>query len=62
MSADKSTATKAVEKLQRFLLPRAGEPYDVRMLYLIEAEHNTARATWEDRGSVSLAAGNELSF
>ncbi|MBH5300695.1 glycosyltransferase family 2 protein [Corynebacterium silvaticum] len=62
MSADKSTATKAVEKLQRFLLPRAGEPYDVRMLYLIEAEHKTARATWEDRGSVSLAAGNELSF
>lgn len=62
MSADKSTATKAVEKLQRFLLPRAGEPYDVRILYLIEAEHNTARATWEDRGSVSLAAGNELSF
>lgn len=68
MSADTGTdtlatqASKAVEKLQRFLLPRAGEPYDVRRLYLIEDEHNTSRAAWEDRGSIAVKAGNELSF
>ncbi|MBP3088517.1 glycosyltransferase family 2 protein [Corynebacterium sp. sy017] len=50
------------EKLQRFVLPRAGEPRDVRMLYLIESSHNTERATWSDRNSVTISAGNELSF
>lgn len=49
-------------QLQRFLLPRLGEPHDVRMLYLIESEHNTGRATWSDRTSITVPAGNELSF
>lgn len=71
MSADTSTETKApkeqkeskaVEKLQRFLLPRAGEPFDVRMLYLIESERNHHRATWESRTSLSIPARSEVSF
>lgn len=49
-------------QLQRFLLPKVGEPHDVRMLYLIESKHNTQRATWVDRSSIQVPAGNELSF
>ncbi len=49
-------------KLQRFLLPKAGEPYDVRMLYLIESEHNQTRSRWSDRNSICIPAGNEVSF
>ena len=49
-------------QLQRFLLPRAGEPHDVRMLYLVESKYNTQRATWKDRSSISVPAGSELSF
>lgn len=54
--------TKGVERLQRLLLPQAGEPHDVRMLYLIESEFNRSRARWETRDSVSVDAGSELSF
>lgn len=54
--------SKAVESLQRFLMPKAGEPYDVRMLYLIESEHNNGRAMWNDRHSVAISAGDEVSF
>ncbi|WP_268914230.1 glycosyltransferase [Corynebacterium uropygiale] len=50
------------EQLQRLLLPRRGEPHDVRMLYLVEAEQNTERLRWEDRTSVTLPAGTEVSF
>ncbi|AKE42133.1 putative glycosyltransferase [Corynebacterium kutscheri] len=59
MSAQQS---KSVERLQRLLLPKAGEPYDVRMLYLIESEHNSSRASWDNRTSIAINAGNELSF
>ncbi|MGZ7497561.1 glycosyltransferase [Corynebacterium sp. ZY180755] len=62
MRDEKIDATKAVERLQRLLLPRAGEPYDVRMLYLIESERNQARATWDDRNSISIKGGDEVSF
>ena len=54
--------TLAVEKLQRVLLPKKGEPHDVRMLYLIEAEHNKQRLSWPDRTSFTVPAGNEASF
>ncbi|WP_066527883.1 glycosyltransferase [Corynebacterium bouchesdurhonense] len=54
--------TLAVEKLQRVLLPKKGEPHDVRMLYLIEAEHNKQRLSWPDRTSLTVPAGNEVSF
>jgi len=50
------------EMLQRILLPRKGEPHDVRMLYLIEAEQNKERLTWEDRVTVTVPAGAEASF
>ena len=52
----------AVEQLQRVLLPRRGEPHDVRTLYLLEAETNTRRVTWPDRTSFSVGAGQEVSF
>ncbi|QGU05722.1 Galactofuranosyl transferase GlfT2 [Corynebacterium comes] len=50
------------EMLQRILLPRKGEPHDVRMLYLIEAEQNKERLTWADRVTVTVPAGAEVSF
>ncbi|WIM69072.1 glycosyltransferase [Corynebacterium breve] len=53
---------KAVDVLQRVLLPRKGEPHDVRMLYLIEAEQNKERLTWPDRTQVTVPAGAEVSF
>ncbi|WP_080791825.1 glycosyltransferase [Corynebacterium pacaense] len=57
-----STTNLAVEQLQRVLLPRRGEPADVRSLYLLEAEINKERLSWEDRFSVSVPAGAEVSF
>ena len=54
--------SRAVEPLQRILLPGRGEPHDVRMLYLIEAEQNKERLTWKDRFTVTLPAGSEASF
>ena len=53
---------KAVDVLQRILLPRKGEPHDVRMLYLIESEQNTKRASWPDRTRVTVPEGAEVSF
>ena len=53
---------KAVDVLQRILLPRKGEPHDVRMLYLIESEQNTKRASWPDRTRVTVPEGTEVSF
>nr|WP_305083550.1 glycosyltransferase [Corynebacterium sp. CCUG 61414] len=44
------------------MMPKKGEPHDVRMLYLIEAEQNKQRLTWADRTSVSIPAGEEVSF
>ena len=54
--------TQAHEPLQRILLPKRGEPFDVRMLYLIEAEQNRERLSWFDRTSVTIPAGEEASF
>ncbi|MDO4910867.1 MAG: glycosyltransferase [Corynebacterium sp.] len=51
-----------VEKLQRILLPRKGEPHDVRTLYLLESETNKSRCTWEDRTSMRIPEGAEVSF
>ncbi|RNE49995.1 glycosyltransferase [Corynebacterium alimapuense] len=50
------------EMLQRILLPRRGEPHDVRTLYLLEAEQNKDRLTWSDRVTVTVPAGAESSF
>ncbi|WP_394281095.1 glycosyltransferase [Corynebacterium sp.] len=53
---------KAVDVLQRVLLPRKGEPHDVRMLYLVEAEQNKERLSWSNRHQVKIPAGAEVSF
>ncbi|WP_290218078.1 glycosyltransferase [Corynebacterium atrinae] len=50
------------EMLQRILLPKRGEPHDVRSLYLLEAEQNKDRLTWSDRVTVTVPAGAEASF
>lgn len=44
------------------LLPKKGEPHDVRMLYLIEPEQNKQRLRWSGRTSFSIPEGNEASF
>ena len=50
------------EVVQRILLPRQGEPQDVRMLYLVENEHNKQRLSWDDRLAVQIPGGTEASF
>lgn len=60
--AVETSKTLAVDTLQRVLMPKKGEPHDVRMLYLIEQEHNKQRLRWSDRTSFEVPAGNEVSF
>ncbi|GAA4386146.1 glycosyltransferase [Tsukamurella soli] len=48
--------------LQRVILPRPGEPLDVRALYLDEADTNTRRAHAPTRTSLSIAEDSEVSF
>ncbi|MFC9836540.1 glycosyltransferase [Rhodococcus sp. NPDC127530] len=48
--------------LQRVILPRAGEPLDVRTLYLEEAKTNSRRAHSLSRTSLSVGAEAEASF
>ncbi|SEM06648.1 glycosyltransferase [Rhodococcus maanshanensis] len=48
--------------LQRVILPRPGEPLDVRTLYLEEAATNARRAHATSRTSLSIGAESEASF
>ncbi|MGB3373288.1 MAG: glycosyltransferase family 2 protein, partial [Rhodococcus sp. (in: high G+C Gram-positive bacteria)] len=48
--------------LQRVLLPRSGEPLDVRTLYLEEAKTNARRAHSLSRTSLAIGAESEVSF
>ena len=50
------------ECLQRVILPRAGEPLDVRSLYLAEAPTNARRAHSAGRTTLSVGADSEVSF
>ncbi|MDY3128202.1 MAG: glycosyltransferase [Corynebacterium sp.] len=59
MTANTTISDNAV---QRIVLPKRGEPFDVRMLYLIEAEQNRERLRWSDRTSLTIPAGEEVSF
>ena len=59
MSTPKATA---VSLLARVILPRPGEPLDVRKLYLEESLTNTRRAHAETRTSLQLAPECEVSF
>ncbi|MDI9915427.1 glycosyltransferase [Rhodococcus sp. IEGM 1379] len=51
-----------ISLLQRILLPRAGEPLDVRTLYLEESTSNTHRAHPLSRTSLAIGAESEVSF
>ena len=48
--------------LQRVLLPRAGEPLDVRSLYTEESGTNARRAHATSRTSLSIGSDSEVSF
>ncbi|WP_084216134.1 glycosyltransferase [Pseudonocardia spinosispora] len=48
--------------LQRVILPRTGDPLDVRALYLDEDEGNRKRSTAESRTQLNMGAGSEISF
>jgi galactofuranosylgalactofuranosylrhamnosyl-N-acetylglucosaminyl-diphospho-decaprenol beta-1,5/1,6-galactofuranosyltransferase len=59
---DTPADSKAKTLLQRVILPRAGEPLDVRSLYLIESWSNSRRAHAPTRTSVLIGAESEVSF
>ncbi|MGO9385428.1 MAG: glycosyltransferase family 2 protein, partial [Mycobacterium sp.] len=52
----------AVSLLARIILPRPGEPLDVRKLYLEESTTNARRAHATSRTSVQIGAESEVSF
>ncbi|WP_290223627.1 glycosyltransferase [Corynebacterium confusum] len=56
------TYPQEYEAVQRVLLPKRGEPNDVRMLYLIESPQNRQRLSWHDRTTLTIPAGEEVSF
>ncbi len=56
------TPTRAISLLQRVILPRPGEPLDVRTLYLEESANNARRAHAITRTSLSIGAESEVSF
>src|SRR5262245_33132405 len=53
---------KAVSLLARVILPRPGEPLDVRKLYLAESTTNTRRAHAPTRTTLQVGAESEVSF
>ena len=53
---------RGLDCLQRIILPRAGEPLDVRSLYLEEAPTNARRAHSASRTTLSIGADSEVSF
>ena len=53
---------RARECLQRIILPRPGEPLDVRSLYIEEAETNAHRSHAPSRTRLHVDADSELSF
>ncbi|WP_334023122.1 glycosyltransferase [Nocardia terpenica] len=57
-----TTQTRAKSLLQRIILPRPGEPLDVRTLYLEESATNARRAHATSRTSLSIGAESEVSF
>ncbi|MBV8347234.1 MAG: glycosyltransferase [Mycolicibacterium sp.] len=52
----------AVSLLARVILPRPGEPLDMRKLYLVESITNTRRAHATTRTSLQIGAESEVSF
>jgi galactofuranosylgalactofuranosylrhamnosyl-N-acetylglucosaminyl-diphospho-decaprenol beta-1,5/1,6-galactofuranosyltransferase len=54
--------SKAVSLLTRVILPRPGEPLDVRKLYIEESETNARRAHPPTRTTLEIGAESEVSF
>ena len=54
--------SKAVSLLSRVILPRPGEPLDVRKLYLEESITNARRAHAATRTTLEIGAESEVSF
>ena len=59
---DMTSQTRATSLLQRVILPRPGEPLDVRTLYLEESPTNARRAHASTRTELSIGAESEVSF
>jgi galactofuranosylgalactofuranosylrhamnosyl-N-acetylglucosaminyl-diphospho-decaprenol beta-1,5/1,6-galactofuranosyltransferase len=55
-------STKAVSPLARVILPRPGEPLDVRKLYIEESNSNARRAHATSRTTLQIGAESEVSF
>lgn len=56
------TNSVAVSRLARILLPRRGEPLDVRKLYIEESTTNARRAHPVSRTSLDIGVESEVSF
>ncbi|MGV0849394.1 glycosyltransferase [Mycolicibacterium phlei] len=54
--------SKAVHPLARIILPRPGEPLDVRKLYIEESATNARRAHAPTRTTLEIGAESEVSF
>lgn len=54
--------SRAVSLLSRVILPRPGEPLDVRKLYIEESDTNARRAHARTRTSLEIGAESEVSF
>lgn len=57
-----SDSSRAVSRLARVILPRPGEPLDVRKLYIEESKTNARRAHAPTRTSLEIGAESEVSF
>nr|WP_066474656.1 glycosyltransferase [Skermania piniformis] len=60
--SDLGTPDRVATLLQRVILPRPGEPLDVRTLYLEESPTNARRAHAPTRTELQLGAESETSF
>lgn len=54
--------SRSVSPLARAILPRPGEPFDVRKLYIEESETNARRAHAPTRTTLEIGAESEVSF
>ena len=57
-----SGPSRAVSLLARVILPRPGEPLDVRKLYIEESDTNARRAHSVSRTCLEIGAESEVSF
>ncbi|MDY6997184.1 MAG: glycosyltransferase [Actinomycetota bacterium] len=55
-------ASRAISLLARVILPRPGEPLDVRKLYIQESDTNARRAHAPARTQLEIGAESEVSF